>query len=144
MAELTADSKTTPQRRLRSVDMSLRTLTNDRATGEAYCLAHHITTDGDKRRFMVASLRYHDTFVKIDVAWLFSERRLYVDWIDERPLSGSRSIASPKRVVIVGRPKWSAGVNRTAVADIVQCASVTARRRESTTSPSDVRARACK
>jgi hypothetical protein len=36
---------------------------------------------------MVASLRCHDTFVKIDEAWLFSERRLYVDWIDERPLS---------------------------------------------------------
>jgi hypothetical protein len=36
---------------------------------------------------MVASLRYYDTFVKIDGAWLFAERRLYVDWIDERPLS---------------------------------------------------------
>jgi hypothetical protein len=34
----------------------------------------------------VASLRYHDTFVKVDGAWLFSERLLYVDWIDERPL----------------------------------------------------------
>ena len=36
---------------------------------------------------MIASLRYLDAFVKIDGAWLFSERRLYVDWIDERPLS---------------------------------------------------------
>ena len=63
------------------------TLTDDRATGEAYCLAHHVTIDSGKRRLMVASLRYDDTFVKIDGAWLFSERRLYVDWIDERPLS---------------------------------------------------------
>jgi hypothetical protein len=63
------------------------TLTNDRATGEAYCLAHHVTVDGDKRRLMIASLRYLDTFVKTDAAWLFSERILYVDWIDERPLS---------------------------------------------------------
>ena len=62
-------------------------LTDDRATGEAYCLAHHVTVEGGKRRLMVASLRYHDTFVKIDGAWLFSERRLYVDWIDERPLA---------------------------------------------------------
>ena len=62
------------------------TLTDDRATGEAYCLAHHVTVDSGKRRLMVASLRYDDTFVKIDRAWLFSERRLYVDWIDERPL----------------------------------------------------------
>ena len=63
------------------------TLSADRGTGETYCLAHHVTVDGDKRRLMVASLRYFDTFVKIDGAWLFSERLLYVDWIDERPLS---------------------------------------------------------
>jgi ketosteroid isomerase-like protein len=63
------------------------TLTNNEATGEAYCLAHHVTVDGAKRRLMVASLRYLDTFTKIDGAWLFSERLLYVDWVDERPLS---------------------------------------------------------
>ena len=63
------------------------TLTNDRATGEAYCLAHHVTVDGSTRRLMIASLRYLDTFAKIDGAWLFSERLLYVDWVDERPLS---------------------------------------------------------
>ena len=60
------------------------TLTDDRATGEAYCLAHHVTVDGGTRRLMVASLRYLDTFVKTDGAWLFSERLLYVDWVDER------------------------------------------------------------
>jgi SnoaL-like domain len=63
------------------------TLADDRGTGEAYCLAHHVTVDGGKRRLMIASLRYLDTFVKTDGAWLFSERRLYVDWIDERALS---------------------------------------------------------
>jgi len=62
------------------------TLTGDRATGEAYCLAHHISVDGDKRRLMVASLRYQDTFVKVDGSWLFSERLLYVDWVEERSL----------------------------------------------------------
>ena len=59
----------------------------DRATGEAYCLAHHVTVNGEKRRLMVASLRYHDTFVKRDGSWLFAERQLYVDWVDERALS---------------------------------------------------------
>src|SRR5579859_2553262 len=63
------------------------TLTNDRATGEAYCLAHHVTVDGEKRRLMVASLRYHDTFAKTEGAWLFAERLLYVDWLEERALS---------------------------------------------------------
>jgi ketosteroid isomerase-like protein len=62
------------------------TLAPDRATGEAYCLAHHVTVEDGKRRLMIASLRYLDTFVKIDDVWLFSERRLYVDWMEERAL----------------------------------------------------------
>ena len=62
-------------------------LTDDRATGEAYCLAHHVAVDGGKRRLMLAWLRYLDTFVKIDGAWLFAERRVYVDWLEERALS---------------------------------------------------------
>src|SRR5580765_807275 len=63
------------------------TLTADRATGEAYCLAHHVTIDGAKRHLMLASLRYLDTFVKTDGEWLFAERKLYVDWLEERALS---------------------------------------------------------
>ena len=63
------------------------TLTANRATGEAYCLAHHVTVDGGKRRLMIASLRYLDTFVKSDGDWLFAERLLYVDWLEERALS---------------------------------------------------------
>ena len=63
------------------------TLTADRATGEAYCLAHHVTLDGGGRRLMVASLRYLDSFAKVDGIWLFAERLLYVDWVDERALS---------------------------------------------------------
>lgn len=66
---------------------TISTLAADRATGEAYTLAHHVTLDGGKRRMMLASLRYLDTFVKRDGAWLFAERRLYVDWVEERALS---------------------------------------------------------
>ena len=62
-------------------------LSADRATGETYCLAHHVTVDGNKRRLMLASLRYLDTFVKVDGDWLFAERLLYVDWMEERSLS---------------------------------------------------------
>ena len=62
------------------------TLTDNRATGEAYCLAHHVAADGGKRRLMIASLRYLDTFVKTNDAWLFAERLLYVDWVDVRAL----------------------------------------------------------
>ena len=63
------------------------TLTGDRATGEAYTLAHHLTIDGEKRRLMIAALRYSDRFVKVDGAWLFAERLLYVDWLEERGLA---------------------------------------------------------
>ena len=66
---------------------TLYTLTGNRAIGETYCLAHHITVDNGNRRLMLASLRYHDTFVKMDGTWLFAERLLYVDWLDERALS---------------------------------------------------------
>ena len=65
---------------------TILTLTGDRATGETYTLAHHLTIDGGKRQLMIAALRYYDTFAKIDGAWLFAERLLYVDMLEERPL----------------------------------------------------------
>ena len=65
---------------------TILTLTSDRATGEAYCLAHHVKVEGDKRSLMVASLRYNDTFVKKNGAWLFAERQLYVDWMEQRAI----------------------------------------------------------
>jgi hypothetical protein len=66
---------------------TILTLTANRATGEAYCLAHHVSIESGKRRLMLASLRYLDTFVKMDGVWLFAERLLYVDWLEERSLS---------------------------------------------------------
>ena len=66
---------------------TILTLTSERGTGEAYCLAHHVTVKDGNRRLMLASLRYDDTFVKLDGVWLFAERLLYVDWMDERALS---------------------------------------------------------
>jgi hypothetical protein len=49
-------------------------------------MAHHLTVDGTKRTLMIAALRYDDAFVKRDGTWLFAERKLYVDWIEERAL----------------------------------------------------------
>jgi SnoaL-like domain len=61
------------------------TLDGERATGESYCIAHHLFTEHGERKLMVAWLRYGDTFVEIDGAWLFAERNLYVDWTETRP-----------------------------------------------------------
>ena len=66
---------------------TMLTLTRDRGTGETYCMPHHLTIDGKNRRLMIAALRYMDTFVKMDGAWLFAERKLYVDWLEQRELS---------------------------------------------------------
>jgi ketosteroid isomerase-like protein len=66
-------------------------LDGDRATGESYCMAHHLFTDGGERKLMIASLRYHDTFIKEDGTWRFQERRLYVDWTETRTVSASES-----------------------------------------------------
>jgi SnoaL-like domain len=65
---------------------TILTLTRDRGTAETYCMPHHLTIDSGKRRLMIAALRYSDEFVKIDGAWLFAERLLYVDWIEEHAL----------------------------------------------------------
>ena len=57
----------------------------ERATGESYCLAHHLSTGEDgQRTMMIASIRYLDEFVKQDGDWLFAERRLMVDWTETR------------------------------------------------------------
>ena len=50
-------------------------------------MPNHLTIEGESRRLMIAALRYYDTFVKMDGAWLFAERKLYVDWLEERALS---------------------------------------------------------
>jgi hypothetical protein len=66
---------------------TILTLTRDRGTGETYCMPHHLTIDGENRRLMIAALRYADTFAKMDGVWMFAERKLYVDWMEERALS---------------------------------------------------------
>ena len=61
-------------------------LDGDRASGESYCLAHHLSVSQDgQRTLMIASIRYLDRFAKRDGQWLFAERRLMVNWIDTRP-----------------------------------------------------------
>jgi hypothetical protein len=65
---------------------SMVQLDGSRASGESYCLAHHLSVAEDgQRTLMVASIRYLDELVKQDGQWYFAERRLMVNWIDTRP-----------------------------------------------------------
>ena len=59
----------------------------NKASGESYAIAHHVTIGDDGRRtLMVASIRYLDQFVKLDGTWYFAERKLLVDWTETRPM----------------------------------------------------------
>ena len=61
------------------------TLNGDTATGESYCIAHHLTiADDGSRTLMIASIRYLDQFAKEEGQWRFAERRLMADWTDTR------------------------------------------------------------
>jgi ketosteroid isomerase-like protein len=60
----------------------------DRATGETYCLAHHLSASQDgQRTMMIASIRYLDDFARQDGQWLFAGRRLMVNWTETRPIT---------------------------------------------------------
>ena len=58
-----------------------------RATGETYCVAHQVLEQNDLRSLMIASIRYIDTFEKVQDAWYFAERKLVVEWIETHKLS---------------------------------------------------------
>jgi hypothetical protein len=62
-------------------------LDGDRATGETYCIAHHVSTSEGKKTLFIASIRYYDVFAKVEGKWLFAERKLIVDWTDTRPIN---------------------------------------------------------
>ena len=56
----------------------------DAATGESYCLAHHLSVVDGHRTMMIASIRYIDECARHGGRWLFSKRTLLVDWIETR------------------------------------------------------------
>jgi hypothetical protein len=61
-------------------------LDGERATGESFCIADHLFTDNGERKpdGRLASIQRH-TFTKLDGAWLFAKRNLYVDSTETRP-----------------------------------------------------------
>ncbi|WP_289058396.1 nuclear transport factor 2 family protein [uncultured Flavobacterium sp.] len=59
-------------------------LNGDTATGVTYCVAHHQAFEGDVQKLMIAHIKYHDRFVKQHEKWFFAERKLMVDWVENR------------------------------------------------------------
>ena len=62
-------------------------LNGDHATGETYCIAHHVSASEGKRTLFIASLRYYDVFAKVEGEWLFDDRKIVVDWTDNPPIN---------------------------------------------------------
>jgi len=54
------------------------------ANGVLYCRAYHYNNIENTEKIMVAIIKYKDKFQKIDNEWYFSERKLYVQWIENR------------------------------------------------------------
>lgn len=56
----------------------------DRATGLAYCIAHHLTRRDDDSSLYVMYIRYEDTYVEDDGRWRFADRLLWIDLEETR------------------------------------------------------------
>ena len=54
----------------------------DRASGEVYCLAHHLTANRHGGTDYVMLIRYQDTYSRRDGRWAIDERRLITDWTE--------------------------------------------------------------
>jgi hypothetical protein len=61
----------------------------DAATGETYCMAHHVSGEGTERNNFIMSIRYLDQYQRVDDRWYFVERRLMCDWTERRPMPAS-------------------------------------------------------
>ena len=58
------------------------------ATGEVYCIAHHVHGEPANKRDHVMMIRYHDRYRREPDGWRFAERELHVDWTEERVVTG--------------------------------------------------------
>lgn len=56
----------------------------ERATGLAYCTAHHLTRTGGESSLYVMYIRYEDTYVIHDGRWRFADRLLWIDMEETR------------------------------------------------------------
>ena len=70
----------------------LAEIDGDAATGETYCLAHHVRTVGEGAEAhlsdYVMAIRYLDTYSRTDEGWRIAQRHLQLEFTEERPVSG--------------------------------------------------------
>jgi hypothetical protein len=83
--------------RLRQFDTTYHLVANhrvevdgDEATGEVYCVAHHVAERDGVRNDVVMFIRYRDRYRRHEEHWLFAERETYVEWTEDRALGPCR------------------------------------------------------
>jgi ketosteroid isomerase-like protein len=62
------------------------TVNGDAATGEAYCEAHHVRTDGSSATDVVLTICYVDAYARTTDGWRFASREVQILWTHEVPL----------------------------------------------------------
>lgn len=59
-------------------------ISGDTATGETYCLAHHLLRQDGERVLLTMAIRYLDRFQRTADGWRIAERKIVFDWTDRR------------------------------------------------------------
>lgn len=60
----------------------LVTVVGDKAEGEVYCTAYHLTEDDQE---LIIGGRYLDKYIKEDGRWYFQHRKIVMDWNQIKP-----------------------------------------------------------
>jgi hypothetical protein len=63
-------------------------LDGDRAAGEAYCVAQHVTDTGRVAYDHEMTIRYDDVYRRQDGVWRFERREVHMLWTHDRTITG--------------------------------------------------------
>ena len=66
-------------------------LAGDRAEGEVYCQAHHLTAVDGETRDLVMTIRYRDRYARTPEGWRIASRRVVRLWNELRPVMAERT-----------------------------------------------------
>jgi uncharacterized protein (TIGR02246 family) len=67
-------------------------LDGDSASGEVYCLAHHLTEEGADGDNTLMVIRYRDRYTKVDRAWRFARRDVLRQWTEHHSAERARLV----------------------------------------------------
>lgn len=54
------------------------------AEGIVYCRAYHYNNINNEEKLMIATIKYLDQYKKLDDKWFFAERKLLVQWTENK------------------------------------------------------------